>query len=234
MKETEQTVEALRARLGQHPLFEGCDTERLKQALRDAHMTCVKTGEAIRQYGEPPVLCYLITGAAAVLTPGDGHDCLLRMLKPGDAFGVATLFAPTEEGETPPNVTRVVAEAPTQALIFPEDTVRRWLTGDPVFAMNYVRFLSDRIRFLNRRLACLGAGAATRRLAAWLDMTVPEGTDICTLSLPLSRLPEALGLSRASLYRALDELEARRLLVRTGKQITLPDRAGLRDTFGLC
>lgn len=234
MKEQDQTPDAILQHMEQHPLFQGCDRSQLADAMAAAQRIAVETGETIQQYGEPPVLCYLISGAAAVMTPGDGHDCLLRMLRPGDAFGVATLFAPTKEGEPAPAVTRVVAEIPTQALIFQEEVVRRLLLGDPTFAMNYIRFLSDRVRFLNRRLACLGAGAATRRLAAWLDVTVPEGTDSCTISLPLSRLPEALGLSRASLYRALDELEERHLLVRNGKQLHLPDRARLRAVFGLC
>ena len=86
--------------------------------------------------------------------------------------------------------------------------MRALLTGTPAFALNYVAFLSDRIRFLNRRLACLGAGSAARRLAAWLDASIPDGAAEYELPLSLSRLPDALGVSRASLYRALDELEA--------------------------
>ena len=99
--------------------------------------------------------------------------------------------------------------------------------------LNYVAFLSDRIRFLNRRLACLGAGSAARRLAAWLDASIPDGAAEYELPLSLSRLPDALGVSRASLYRALDELEAAGHIARSGRHISLPDRERMRRAFGL-
>lgn len=218
--------------LVRHPLFAACAPQTVAALLTDSHPVDFAAGEPLRRYGEPPVLCFLITGEASVYTPGDGSDCLLRLLRAGDVFGVADLFAP--DGTTSAaSLTRVTAACPTRALFFSEDTVRGCLTRDPVFAVGYIRFLADRIRFLNRRLTCLGAGSATRRLAAWLDVTVPEGADSCVLPLSLSRLPDALGLSRASLYRALDELEQDGYLLRSGKRVTLPDRAALRREFGL-
>lgn len=217
--------------LAAHPLFCGCSHELLTDTLSAGRAVDFAPGEAIRPEAGPAVLCFLLSGSAAVTTPGDGSDCLLRILHTGDAFGVADLFAP---GDTSLPVTRVVAEQPTRAMILTEEIVRHLVESDSTFAMNYIGFLSDRIRFLNRRLACLGAGSATRRVAAWLDMTIPEGADRCISPLSLSRLPEALGLSRASLYRALDELEAGGHLHREGKRMTLSDRAALRHTFGLC
>ncbi len=218
------------------PLFAGCPEDVLADVLLpDCRMAVYAAGEPIRQYDDPPVLCILTEGSASVHTPGEGSECLLRVLHTGDVFGVATLFAAS------PAVTRVTAEQPTRVLIASESAVRALLTGTPAFAMNYIAFLSDRIRFLNRRLACLGAGSAARRLAAWLDTSVPnvtpegtpEGAAEFDLPLSLSRLPDALGVSRASLYRALDELEADGHIVRSGKHIRLPDRARMRRAFGL-
>ena len=205
------------------PLFAGCPPDVLaKVLLPDCRMATYEAGESIRQYDDPPVLCILTAGSASVHTPGEGSECLLRVL-----FGVATLFAAS------PAVTRVTAEQPTRVLIVSEAAVRALLTGTPAFALNYVAFLSDRIRFLNRRLACLGAGSAARRLAAWLDASIPDGAAEYELPLSLSRLPDALGVSRASLYRALDELEAAGHIARSGRHISLPDRERMRRAFGL-
>ena len=43
------------------------------------------------------------------------------------------------------------------------------------------------------------------------------------LTLSLTELSKALGIGRASLYRALDSFESRGLIKRNGKQITLAD-----------
>lgn len=210
------------------PLFAGCPPDVLaKVLLPDCRMATYEAGESIRQYDDPPVLCILTAGSASVHTPGEGSECLLRVLHAGDVFGVATLFAAS------PAVTRVTAEQPTRVLIVSEAAVRALLTGTPAFALNYVAFLSDRIRFLNRRLACLGAGSAARRLAAWLDASIPDGAAEYELPLSLSRLPDALGVSRASLYRALDELEAAGHIARSGRHISLPDRERMCRAFGL-
>ena len=154
-------------------------------------MATYEAGESIRQYDDPPVLCIPTAGSASVHTSGESSECLLRVLHADDVFGVATLFAAS------PAVTRVTAEQPTRVLIVSEAAVRALLTGTPAFALNYVAFLSDRIRFLNRRLACAGAGSAARRLAAWLDASIPDGAAEYELPLSLSRLPDALGVSRA-------------------------------------
>lgn len=210
------------------PLFAGCPENLLESILfPGCRMADYEAGEPIRQYKEPPVLCILTAGSASVHTPGEGSECLLRVLHAGDVFGVATLFAAS------PAVTRVTAEQPTRVLIVSESAVQALLSASPAFVMNYIAFLSDRIRFLNRRLSCLGAGSAARRLAAWLDTATPDGTEDCELSLPFSRMTELLGISRASLYRALDELEADGYIVRSGKHITLPDRERMRRAFGL-
>ena len=207
------------------PLFAGCPPDVLaKVLLPDCRMATYEAGESIRQYDDPPVLCILTAGSASVHTSGES---LLRVLHADDVFGVATLFAAS------PAVTRVTAEQPTRVLIVSEAAVRALLTGTPAFALNYVAFLSDRIRFLNRRLACLGAGSAARRLAAWLDASIPDGAAEYELPLSLSRLPDALGVSRVSLYRALDELEAAGHIARSGRHISLPDRERMRRAFGL-
>ncbi len=208
--------------LSQHFLFSSCPPSLLESAAAGCCVKDFTPGQVLSQYDEPPSLCILLTGAAAVYTPGEENDFLLRELHAGDTFGVANLFAAA------PTVTRVVAVRPTCALCMKEDTVRHLLENDSALSMRYIGFLSDRIRFLNRRIACLGAGSAANRLAAWLDAAAPEGITSFTLPLPLNRLADTLSLGRASLYRAFHELSSSGYLVRDGRSITFMDRAGMR------
>jgi CRP-like cAMP-binding protein len=151
----------------------------------------------------------------------------LRVLHTGDTFGVANLFSPVR------TVTRVVATKPLRLLCMEQNTVKDLLAADPALAMRYIGFLSDRIRFLNRRLACLSAGSAPRRLAAWLDTTAPDEATSFSIPLPLNRLSEALSLGRATLYRAFDELAEGGYVRREGKNVLFLNRAGMRQDFGL-
>ena len=53
-------------------------------------------------------------------------------------------------------------------LFLPQETLTAFMKRDFRVAENYIRFLSDRLRFLNRRIAGFTGGAADRRLARYL------------------------------------------------------------------
>lgn len=233
--------------LSSHFLFSACDPAVIAHAAAGFTIHVFHSGEIIRPLPPetntssckmvrrdpraplypPPFLCILTQGTAAVYTPGEGSDCLLRVLHAGDTFGVANLFS-----NTPP-ITRVVALKQTQALCMKEDALRTLIEEDSALGMRYIAFLSDRIRFLNRRLSCLGAGPAPRRLAAWLDMTAPEGENVFLLPLSMSRLADTLGLGRASLYRVMEQLTQEGYIRREGKEILFMDRSGMRTFYRL-
>ena len=103
------------------------------------------------------------------------------------------------------------------------DLIRR----EPCVAENYVRFLTGRIRFLNRRIAAFTAGAAPRKVARYLwerrqgDGSVPLPDNMVALA-------ASLDMGRSSLYRALDTLEAAGCLERQAERWRLPDEAQLR------
>ncbi len=209
-----------------HPLFSQCSNALLDTAADGCRLSDFASGEVIKSYDDTPILCIIVKGEVLVHGKEGAADLLLRILRPGDTFGVASLLG--QHGGDP--VTRVTASTPTQALCMSEETLRSLLLSDSALAMRYIDFLADRIRFLNRRISCLGAGSAEKRLCAWLDSVIPEGMDSWdhTLRLSMSRLADVLGLGRASLYRALDTLSEQGLISREGKVIRIPDRAALR------
>ena len=90
----------------------------------------------------------------------------------------------------------------------------------PRIAENYVRFLSDRIRFLNRRLATLTAGQTDGKL--WRFLLAYKGED-GTVHLPggMTELAERLNMGRSSLYRSLDALTEAGRIERDGKTIRI-------------
>ncbi len=215
-------------RLYRHPLFEGCAASVLTMVASAAQVQTFAVGAPIKGETDTPLLCVILEGEATVHTRDEHNDLLLRILRPGDTFGVATLFGHS------PTVTRITALKSSTALCIDEDVMRRAICADGALAMRYIEFLSDRIRFLNRRIATLSAGSAERRLAAWLDAVIPPSVNEFSLPLPLNRLADTLGVGRASLYRAFDELTLAGYLIRDGKTVRLSNRDAMQRDYSLC
>lgn len=157
------------------------------------------------------------------LTAVKGKDLLLNTLGPGDCFGVAALFCPAED-----YVTTVKAKEPS-TLVFLDHS---WLTGlfrrYPQTAVAYIAFLSQRIRFLNRKIDSFTAPTAQEALFRYLLETVRDGK--VEVAGGYSQLARTLNVGRASLYRALDALEAEGRIRRNGKTVYLLESIPIKET----
>ena len=90
--------------------------------------------------------------------------------------------------------------------------------------MNYVRFLSDRIRFLNSKISTFTADSAKSKIMRYLISQAeiqsnPDGNVLLTMS--CQKLAEFLNMGRASLYRAFEQLESDGLIRRNGKSVEI-------------
>ena len=121
-------------------------------------------------------------------------------LLPGDVFGVAALFGTDEEY---PSI--VIAESECRILYIPQETVVKWMKEVPTVAQNYVAFLSDRIRFLNRRLSTLTAGQSDGKLWKYL-LAHRDENGVVSITGGMGALAERLDMGRSSLYRSLESL----------------------------
>ncbi len=118
----------------------------------------------------------------------------------GDVFGAAALFCTNEEFPS-----TIVAESACRVMYIPQETVVLWMKEVPQVAENYVGFLSDRIRFLNRRLATLTAGQADGKLWRYL-LANRDAEGVVYVTDGMTALADRLDMGRSSLYRSLDAL----------------------------
>lgn len=207
-------MENLTALLHRVPLFANAEKENIDRLLAAGEVRDFATGESLS--GGAKCLGVLISGTAAVLSTDRGRTVLLRTLSAGDVFGAAALFCPEDLP-----LSRIEASSPCSVLFFPFSAIDDLLASDPACRNAYLRFLSGRIRFLNRKICCFTAGSAQRRLSLWL---AAEEHDTVTLPGSLSSLAELLDIGRASLYRALDCLTKAGAIVRNGRKITIISR----------
>lgn len=133
----------------------------------------------------------------------------------GDVFGAAALFGSYQDYPS-----TVVAESNCCVLFIPQETVVAWMQAVPLVATNYVQFLSDRIRFLNRRLSTLTAGQADGKL--WRYLLAHRNEDgAVVVADGMSALAERLDMGRSSLYRSLDALTEAGKIRRERKKIII-------------
>ncbi len=158
-------------------------------------------------YGEESyrrALGVMLSGRAKAVNP-DGNT-VLNTFSPGDVFGAAAVF-----GCGKCYVSRIIAETDCSVVFFDEAMLRKIIADYPEFAVEYISFLSGKIRFLNRKLALLSSDDNESCVFRYLsgnrggDGTVLTG---CTMK----ELAMRLNMGRTSLYRALDTLSDKGLL----------------------
>lgn len=205
--------------LSRCPLFAGCDQKILRRALADDGCTLAEfeTGQTLYQpHSFSRSLGVLLSGSVRVT-----RDALvISVLSPGELFGAAALF-----NDRPDYATTLTAAAPCRVVLLEQALVSRLMDEDPCVRDNYIRYLSGRIRFLSSKVQSLAAPGADGKLVRFLlsRLTPDQPTLVC----PATELAQRLGISRASLYRAFESLEARGLIAHRGRRVEVIDFAGL-------
>lgn len=164
----------------------------------------------------------IMSGSATVFSSDGGREVCLRVLNVGGLFGVANMFADADTF-----ISTVKAEKRCLIIFIDRAAFKELLESRARFMYAYIHFLANRIAFLNRKIRQFTAGSAERRLAIYLD-TISE-QDTFALPFSYSKLCEMIDVGRASLYRALDTLTDKGIILREGKNITVIDRAALRQ-----
>lgn len=206
------------------PLFATASPPLLQKAIEGAqsHLVTLAAGESPdSRFGE--MLGVVLSGNLQILSSDTERSVVLRSVTKGHVFGAASLF-----GQEQSPISRLVAKSDTTLLFLTRDAVRELLRADPAFMDAYLCFLAGRVHFLNAKIRAFTAGSAERRLALWLTEHAREGV---VRAVSLSALADTLDIGRASLYRALDKMEAEGLITRNGREITLPSSEALLQKY---
>lgn len=153
----------------------------------------------------------------------DKRPIVMSTLQRGAMFGAAALF-----NSEPEYATKITAIERSRVLFLPQRLVKRMIEREPDIAENYIRYLSERILFLNRKIYFLTAGTAEQRLAGFLLDNLAVG-EFSEMPMTMHRLADALNMSRASLYRAFDELMASGAVSKQGKLVCINNAELLKN-----
>lgn len=153
----------------------------------------------------------------------DKRPIVMSTLQRGAMFGAAALF-----NSEPEYATKITAIESSRVLFLPQRLIKRMIEREPDIAENYIRYLSERILFLNRKIYFLTAGTAEQRLAGFLLDNLAVG-EFSEMPMTMHRLADALNMSRASLYRAFDELTASGAVSKQGKLVCINNAELLKN-----
>ena len=155
----------------------------------------------------------------------DGRQLVMSRLGTGVMFGAAALF---NREEVYPTEIRALSRC--RVIFWPEELLQALFRREIRLAEAYISYLCGRVHFLTRRIDALTAGSAERKLASYLaEQAQPrlEGGYFLRWSSAAS-LSRTLNIGRASLYRAIDQLTAEKLIQKESKTLCIPDMERLK------
>jgi len=158
-------------------------------------------------------LAYIKDGSALIKSKSSVY--LMRKINKGSFFSVANIFLDSEY------ISEIVVKKEMSIIFFDEYLVKETIRNSSDFALNYIKFLADRIYFLNQKIDLLTNNTNTNKVIAYLLNEYDRQGKNIRLDGSYAKLAEILNMSRASLYRALDEMQDKKMINRKGKDIEI-------------
>lgn len=156
-------------------------------------------------------------GSVTAVT-NNSQQMVMKRIPAGSCFGAAAVF-----GTSDTYVSTVTAAENAEICFITEETLTLLFEKHPRTAINYIAFLSDRIRFLNKRLSVISCSDAENTVLKYLSLSVDDD-GYAVIPGSMTELARMLGLGRASLYRSLDALEKRGSIVRENNKIKVTEK----------
>lgn len=149
---------------------------------------------------------YIADGAVSA-SDGAGGVVMKRFCA-GQTFGAAAVF-----GEEENYISSVTAVSDCKIVFITEEMLRKMFAEYPITAVNYITFLSEKIRFLNKKLSVIASPSAEETLFRYL-CGAADADGKAQVPKSMTLLAGLTGLSRATLYRSLSALEEDGRIVR--------------------
>ncbi len=155
---------------------------------------------------------FIKSGRAEAIGSGD-KSLLMKTFDEGTSFGAAAVFNNNER-----YVSTIKAKTDTEIIFLSEEFLIEIFKRFPKTATNYISFLSDKIRFLNKKLSLLSCSNTEDTVFNYI-LSNADKDNISNLPKSMTALSKMLGISRASLYRSLDDLEKKGYILRLENKV---------------
>lgn len=165
---------------------------------------------------------FVIIGECVVVKKRTGFDDIpLSIINIGGSFGILTCF--TMHKEYP---TYVISKQPSTVAFFKDDDIINLAKTNTTIAFNVIKFLGNRIDFLNDKITAFSSPSVEMKLVSYLLSEYREHNSL-VLEINKAGLAHKLGAGRASVYRAIQKLKDAKIITTQTKKIIINDLTGL-------
>ena len=155
---------------------------------------------------------YILKGVA-VAKADNQNETHLKTCEKGMSFGAAAVFGNSEH-----YISTITAKTDLEVLFVAENELLALFEKYPQTAVNYITFLSEKIRFLNKKLNVVSSSGTENTVFKYLTSLADKNGEILNFK-NMSLVSKTLGISRASLYRALSDLEKSGYIIKENNYI---------------
>lgn len=153
----------------------------------------------------------IIEGTATVKRHNDiGDSITIRSITNNELFGAASVFGNWKDG-----MSSIISTTNCKVLYISEDKFCELINLFPKISLNYITYLSDRIRFLNKKLDAFTAKTTEEKLYEYL-LSQSDAEGFVKLTFGMAELARRLNVGRTSIYRDISTLESKGLISRDG------------------
>ena len=164
---------------------------------------------------------FVVSGECKVVRRrGQGDSVELNTIGKHGSFGIMSLFTPNAEFPT-----EIVAAKKTSAVFIEADDVTMLISEYRKISLAVIRFLAQRVAFLNRKVATFSNKCVEDKLTAYLRQAYAKHGE--EFSISMTELSREVDIGRASLYRILSSLEEKNIIKTEPKKIIFIDPNGL-------
>ncbi len=183
-------------------LFEGLTDTQINELTKELSAPIsFKKGETIYSNTVFNNAIGFIISGSAVAVSNNHNEVFLKKFSENMCFGAAAVF-----GGDKTYVSTITAKSDCKILFITETQLKGIFEKHPKTAVNYITFLSDKVRFLNNKLCVISCMGAEDTVLTYLLNTC-DSDGYANIPKNMTLFAKMLGLSRASLYRVLDALE---------------------------
>lgn len=164
---------------------------------------------------------FVLHGECLICRKSAGSVVPLNVIKEFDSFGIVAVFSSRTNFPT-----IITAKTSCTILFFSESALRSLIEKEPKLSMNIIDFLTEKIDFLNDKIAAFSSGTVEEKLASYI-YSLSNKYNSLKFDFNKKRSSEALNCGRASLYRAISILESEGYIAFENKKILITDLEGL-------
>lgn len=211
------------ARFQATPFLDLLPPDCVERLRTNGHLRTFAEGQFVHSRGDDnPGISVIEDGAAqAGIYSADGSFVLTSYIGPGHTFGDFTVFTNL------PRTHDISAVAPTTILEIPAIRFKALCQDDPRYMQALLQTTLMRSHLILEMLHAVRSLPLVPRVAKFLLILAPGGPNAPTLRFRQTDLASTLGVSRASMNRALSKLETRSLVDRGYGHVKIRDRQDL-------